>query len=340
MQTKKDSIKDEEQFEEITIERDEESEIDIKWLKWLPKKYLYTILVALAVILIIYLFFGDNNDEKDRTSLNIKDAPDISEKLYQRKSVTLDEIESIVESRKNKKRNRSFESSNRKRYQKGQYVENDRGIVSRITKPKEVNKTDIPINIFSDPRYIVHMNNNNSLSEGNSKIPTGTILYAYLQREISSQEKNLPVIGVIYYPSSYNKPRYVPEGSKIVGKISGVSRDRVSIDFRSGILPDGSKFRISGIALGKDYGTRYEGIVGVIDNKMERRGGGILASSALKATRTFTSLTGSSWGSVFAGEVADQSFDEMQDTIDDGMERYNTAEVILPANTRFLVVVR
>ena len=323
-----------EKYEEKHVEHVNEGED--KKLRGPYAKYLIAGVILFCMIGIFYLILGSGDHKKSANNTPELKAQ-LSEELYQRKNVTLDDIDAITRlKRKNSRGN--LHASDSKHYRKGQYVEN--GDDFSLPKARSSTDLDTPINIFSDPRYAV-VGNYKSSSIGTSiNIPTGTILHSYLKREVSTLQKDVPVVGIIYYTASHSKPRYIPEGCKLIGRISGVSGERVLIDFRGGILPDGSNFRLSGVALGDDYGSRYEGITGIVDRKINRRGGGILANSALRATRTLTSITGNSFGSIFAGEVADQTMDEMEDGVDNNMDNYTGPEIILPANTRFLVVVR
>ena len=78
-------------------------------------------------------------------------------------------------------------------------------------------------------------------------------------------------------------------------------------------------------------------IIGTVPWKSDKKTSNLFASSLLDSTAQTLNLTGNSFGTIFAGNMADQTFDSLDNVIDDSMARSGMT-IKVPANTRFKVI--
>lgn len=314
------------------VERAKDRQPRRAWLRKPVVRYGIAIgLTCCVVMTVTWAFSGNEKVTAQPVGGNISPDDHLSANIYERKNVTLDDIESL--------------SNVHHRHQSSDHqvdTHQSSGDDHEAGEASPSLASESAINVFSDPRYTLAASSSKTSSSGRTsfRIPPGTSFHAIIERQISTRQRSVPVMVSVYFSETGEQPQYLPERSKLLGKISDIEGDRVFIRFDEGTLPDGTMFDISAIAMEESYGQATSaGIVGMVDRDVGRRGGSIMASSMMRATRSLSALNGSSFGAVLAGEAADQTLNEMDNDVNDSLKTYDGPEVTIPANTRFLVVV-
>lgn len=191
---------------------------------------------------------------------------------------------------------------------------------------------------YNTPLYIKA--DQSSLGVGNGiraaklPLPANSYVRAYLEREISAENYNIPVTAICYADMTYNGKVLIPSGSKLIGQTGRASGNRVGVSFSNVVFPNGNEYSVSGVALGDDNGG---GIAGNVDYKMGKKSSSIFASSLLDAASSTLSISGNSFGTNFAGSMADNTSNTIDDSISYS-DRNNKISVFVPMNTRFKVL--
>lgn len=115
-------------------------------------------------------------------------------------------------------------------------------------------------------------------------LPTGTELFAVLEKTVVADDREVPVIARITKSFEWNYKIAVPQGSRLFGTTHGMVEDRIHVAFDKIVFPDGSTHQFSGIAIGDDGAG---GIKGDVKRKLGKRGGGVVASALLGASTVF-----------------------------------------------------
>lgn len=165
-------------------------------------------------------------------------------------------------------------------------------------------------------------------------IPSNTVAYVYLERDLMTGNLDAPVTAVTYLDVKSNGKTVLPKGARLIGQCQSVSGNRIQINFENVIFPDGREYAVRGMALGED---NLVGVAGDINRNIAKKTGNLFASSLLDAAAQSMSITGDSFGSVFAGSMADKTGDSFDNVVDDSAERSGMT-IKVAASTRFKVV--
>lgn len=165
-------------------------------------------------------------------------------------------------------------------------------------------------------------------------VPKSSYVRVYLEREIGSGNLDMPVTAMSYVDMTYNGRVLIPTGSKFIGKTNYSGGNRVIILFKYVVFPNGKEYSIKGMALGDD---NVAGVPGQMNYKLAKKGSSVIASSLLNATASSLTMTGDSFGSLFAGNMAGNTADSVDDAID-YTGRNNAMAITIPMNQRFKII--
>jgi hypothetical protein len=108
-------------------------------------------------------------------------------------------------------------------------------------------------------------------------LPLGTLIPAVLAGRIVSSDQNTPVIAVIPQDVSGKTRVIIPEGTRIYGQATrDASGERLQVNFRTMVLPDGRQAQLSATALMPDGSA---GLVGDYHGQILARQGGRAAGA-------------------------------------------------------------
>ncbi len=186
---------------------------------------------------------------------------------------------------------------------------------------------------FNTPQLIVANASRSSSSNEKLPIPANTSAYVYLERDVMTGNLNAPVTAITYLDVKVNGKTVLPKGTRLIGQCQSVSDNRIQINFDDVIFPDGREYGVRGMALGDD---NLVGVAGDINRNVAKKTGNLFASSLLDAAAQSVSITGDSFGTVFAGNVAENTGDSFGNVIDDSAEKSGMT-IKVAANTRFKV---
>jgi hypothetical protein len=173
---------------------------------------------------------------------------------------------------------------------------------------------------------------NSKISSPKLPVLKNSYVRVYLETPLTSQSLNMPITAISYIALS--GPVKIPKGSKFIMKATGLSDNRVLLTVSNVIFPNGNEYSVRGVAVGED---NLSGVQGQVNYKLAKKGSKIMASSLLNAASTSMSVTGNSFGSIFAGEMAGQTSHAMDSALDYST-RNNGLDVYIPTNTRFKIV--
>lgn len=169
------------------------------------------------------------------------------------------------------------------------------------------------------------------------KLPIGKNSYirAYLENNITSDNVDAPITAISYTELFQNGKSIIPKGSKFIMKATKLTEDnRIQMSCEYVIFPDGKEYSVRALAVGED---NVAGISGDPNYKLAKKGTSVVASSLLDAASTTMTVAGNSFGSVFAGKLAGNTSDSVDNAISYG-SRNNGLSVAIPMNTRFKLV--
>lgn len=165
-------------------------------------------------------------------------------------------------------------------------------------------------------------------------VPTNTYAYVYLERDVMSGNLTAPLTAVTYLDVKLGNKTLIPKDSRLVGQCQKVNGNRIVIRFDSVILSSGREYTINGQALGED---NLVGVIGDVDRNVAKKTSNLFASSLLDSTAQTLNLTGNSFGTIFAGNMADHTSDSLDNVVDESMARSGMT-IKVPANTRFKIL--
>ncbi|MBU0504526.1 hypothetical protein KJ708_00915 [bacterium] len=165
-------------------------------------------------------------------------------------------------------------------------------------------------------------------------VPKSSYVRVYLEREIGSGNLDMPVTAMSYVDMTYNGRILIPSGSKFVGKTDYSGGNRIMLVFNYVIFPGGKEYSIKGSSLGDD---NVAGVPGQMNYKLAKKGSSVIASSLLNATASSLTMTGDSFGSIFAGNMAGNTADSVDGAIDYS-GRNNAMAITVPMNSRFKII--
>lgn len=165
-------------------------------------------------------------------------------------------------------------------------------------------------------------------------IPANSFAHVYLERDLMTGNLTAPVSAIAYVDLKTNGKTLVPKDSRLIGQCQKINGNRIQIRFDSVIFPDGKQYAVDGQALGED---NIVGVAGDLNHNITKKGGNMFASSLLDATAKSLNLSGNSFGTLFAGNVADQTSDSLGNALDDSMTR-SGASIRVAASSRFKVI--
>ena len=112
---------------------------------------------------------------------------------------------------------------------------------------------------------------------GNYALPTGFTFEAVLEGAIFSYNLLTPAVAVLEEPILFQSEVVFPKGTKLVGQVGVLhTLDRVNIDFRTVVFPDGQEIR------GDFLGLSMDGSAGV-KGKVETHKDAVAAKIAMKS---------------------------------------------------------
>lgn len=281
------------------------------------------IIVGIAVLLMVGLIWMMMFKKPHKKSISLIDPQ--AKQLTQTKSFTITEeqIESTITGRpRSSKYSRKSSKKNVKVGDKVTY------------KDKEEDKKS---HNYNTPLYIKAISSSYGSTSGirapKLPIPKNSYIRVYLEREVTSGNMSIPVTAIAYVDLTYNGKVLIPKDSKLIGKTNYSGGNRVGMAFNLVIFPNGKEYAIRGVALGED---NVAGIPGNVDYRLAKKGASIFASSLLNATSSTLSVTGDSFGSIFAGNMAGSSSDSLDNAIEYG-SRSNGMKISVPMNLRFKI---
>ncbi len=165
-------------------------------------------------------------------------------------------------------------------------------------------------------------------------IPTNTYAYVYLERDLMTGNLSTPVSAVTYIDVKSGNKVILPKGSRLIGQCQSINGNRIQIRFESVIFADGREYSIDGLALGDD---NIAGVAGAVNRNIAKKTGNLFASSLLGAAAQTMSITGNSFGTILAGNVAENTSDSLENVVDDSASRSGMT-IKVSANTRFKIV--
>jgi len=116
-----------------------------------------------------------------------------------------------------------------------------------------------------------------SPKKGNYALPTGFTFEAVLEGAVFSYNLLTPAVAVLEEPIDYQGEIVFPKGTKLVGQVEVLhTLDRVNINFRTVVFPDGQEIR------GDFLGLSMDGSAGV-KGKVETHKDAVAAKIAMKS---------------------------------------------------------
>lgn len=173
-----------------------------------------------------------------------------------------------------------------------------------------------------------------SFSSERLSLPPNTYAYVFLEQELMTGNLTAPLSAVVYSDVKAGGKVLIPKDSRLIGQCQKVNGNRITINFDGVILPSGREYAINGQALGDD---NIVGVAGDVNHNITRKTGNMFASSLLDATSKTLNLTGNSFGTIFAGNMADQTSNSLGNALDDNLNA-SGATIHIGANTRFKVL--
>lgn len=276
---------------------------------------------ALGIVFMVFLF---HNDKREKHIAKI-DTTHLKQATKEGDSdVTTEQLESMVASN-------GSGVYKQKVYKVGDQVSYKNSIPNNSKKSKSDRKYNVPLLVVSNQgsQY------SSLTSAPKLSVPKNAYLRAYLDRDVSSKNIDVPVTAVTYTDLITNGNVLIPKNSKLVGK-AYQERDsaRIGVYFNYVVLPNGKEYSVKGIALGEDNVT---GLPTEHDYKLAGKGSSVLAASLLNAASTTASVAGNSFGTIFAGELAGNTSDSLGNAIE-YKSQFNGISVMTPMNTKLKVL--
>lgn len=165
-------------------------------------------------------------------------------------------------------------------------------------------------------------------------LPANTSAYVYLEREVMTGNLSVPVSAVTYLDVKSNGKIVLAKGSRLIGQCRRVNGNRVEISFDGVVTADGREYAVDGIALGDDNLT---GVAALVNRNLPKKSGNFFASALLDSAAQTMNISGDSFGTIFASNMADRTSNSLDNVIDESSSR-SGATIRIPANTRFKVL--
>lgn len=276
----------------------------------------------MVLVLTIFLFYGDKR-ERHTISINKDHIQEATKEATSH--ISTEDLEEIMLA------GNSTEPHKLKNYKVGDDVSYKNTISNSVQKNNSDRKYNVPLLVVSDQgsQY------SSLTSAPKLPIPKNAYLRAYLDRDVSSKNLEVPVTAVTYTDLIANGNLLIPKNSKLVGKAyQEKDSDRIGVYFNYVVMPNGKEYSIKGVALGEDNIT---GLPTEHDYKLASKGGSVLATSLLGAASTTASVAGDSFGTIFAGELAGNTSDSLGNAID-YKSQFNGISVMSPMNTKLKVL--
>ena len=162
-------------------------------------------------------------------------------------------------------------------------------------------------------------------------LPRGMTVRAMIENEVDLSLRR-PIVATTFVDVVIDGEIVIPKGSKIFGRARGIREGRVFLAFNEITTPDGD-YKISAEGFGND-GT--PGVFAHVDNRVGQRGQKAVSKSLLSAASGSMRLRGGGFGSIFAGELAGEAADGIDD--DFSMNGVDRARVVIPENSLVRVV--
>jgi type F conjugative transfer system protein TrbI len=151
-----------------------------------------------------------------------------------------------------------------------------------------------------------------AVKRGNYALPTGFTFEAVLEGAVFSYNLLTPAVAVLEDDVTYNGELVIPKKSRLVGVVGVVhSLDRINIDFRSCVFPDGEEIRIDGMALSMDGSAGVKG-------KVEKHNDTLAAKVAMRTIATGVeagaAMSTPSIGNAMASDLTQQASQSLDTT--------------------------
>ncbi|MBF0107306.1 MAG: TrbI/VirB10 family protein [Deltaproteobacteria bacterium] len=212
-----------------------------------------------------------------------------------------------------------------------------------VTYKEERQKNNLEGNLKKDRDYatpLLVVADKGALLSGTSSlsklpIPRDAYIRVTLDRDITSQNLDIPVTATAFVDLNYNGNVLIPKDSKLVGK-AYIEKDsrRLGVYFNVAIFPSGREYNIKGMALGEDNVT---GLAVETNYKLAQKSSSVVASSLLSAASNSLTLPGNSFGGLFAGELADNASNSLENAMD-YKDQFNHMTFAVMGGMRFKVV--
>jgi len=165
-------------------------------------------------------------------------------------------------------------------------------------------------------------------------IPDNLAVYVYLERDVMTGNLNAPVSAITYIDLKSNGKTLVPKGSRMIGKCQSIKGNRIEMNFDNVVFSDGREYSVSGLALGED---NLSGVAGQLNRNFTKKTGNVFASALLDSASQSMNISGNSFGTIFAGNMANETSDSLDNVIDQSSSN-SGASIKIPANTRFKIL--
>jgi hypothetical protein len=279
----------------------------------------------MGFLVFVFIGFLFHNDKREKHTVSI-DQKHLKQATKEGDSeVTTEELENIILSGGNTSPQKI------KNYKVGDQVSYKNSIPKSSQKGISDRKYNVPLLVVSNQGS----QHSSLTSAPKLPIPKNAYLRAYLDRDVSSKNMDIPVTAVTYTDLITNGNLLIPKNSKLVGKAyQEKDSARIGVYFNYVVLPNGKEYSIKGIALGEDNVT---GLATEQDYKLAGKGGSVLAQSLLSAASTTANVSGNSFGTIFAGELAGNTSNSLGNAID-YKSQFNGISVMTPMNTKLKVL--
>lgn len=284
------------------------------------KKIILIGILFIGIILLLYLFFTHKKNNTHEVALPVKDIVSPKQNL-----ITTEAIEATIT-----KTNMTPPMTS----------PNDEVKVGDKVSYRDLMKKNRSLDDtrhFNTPLLITTLNGAMGFHNSAPKLslPKNSSIKVYLESPLNSENVSVPIGAIAYTDLIIHSKMKIPKTSRFVGRATINSQNaRMSLEFSSVTLPNGKEFSIRGVALGED---NIAGLQGTIDHRLSGKGAGMVATSLLDAASQSARFSGNGFSTLFAGEMAGNTSDLMDSTLDYEMKQLRR-KISVPMNTRFKII--
>jgi len=150
---------------------------------------------------------------------------------------------------------------------------------------------------------------------GNYFLPTGFVFEAVLEGAVFSYNLMTPAAAVLDEDLVYKGEVVLPQGSQLIGSVQVVhSLDRVNIDFKTCVFPDGQQIPLDGMALSMDGSA---GVKGKVQKHKDAAAARLAMRSILTGVQVGASMAAPTVESAMTSGVTQEALS----TLDTGKEK-------------------